>query len=421
MKTMEQGGLNPDPNGERLEKVETSISELTTMIKSLKKRKHSTRRKHKHRRRRSSSSSGSESSRGRRSKYSRHSSQSRFGTSATSSKGRSSIGSASDSDSLSTSGTQSRRSILDGNIAQWPPTSGAQNLLPHPVGTSAVFKSSTDPRVNTQDACMRDDNAPLSMEESLEIHIDEETRKLLGAPPKPAEKFGPKFHSEIYQRWGAIRISGMLKDERVKLKEDHPPPQNCELGGPNLNQELLKTLPAYAKEKDEDLRRVQDHIGVSLSIMGQALTNAIQKPDSYSRNDMLQNVSDAGRYLMGTHYFLSSLRRKMIKSNIKDPDMKELLDKCQISSNLFGPDLATQVKTAQALAKTSREISGATAPKDVQKTMTGTSHQPRRTFAPSNSKTKESLNYNRPPTKRTTMSPKRWSGRSPRFQRATKK
>lgn len=162
----------------------------------------------------------------------------------------------------------------------------------------------------------------------------------------------------------------MPKEERDRLKSRHPNPKNCILTGPKLNLELALVVPSFCRDKDDELRRIQDHVSVVLSTLGSVITDVLDEKKPVDRKVILRDLSDAGRYLSGTHYSLSLARRKQVKFNIRDIDMKTLLQESAIYPMLFGSDLSTQVKTAHALAKTGREIAGT---KAVQSTI-GTFH-----------------------------------------------
>ncbi|CAL8116148.1 unnamed protein product [Orchesella dallaii] len=190
----------------------------------------------------------------------------------------------------------------------------------------------------------------------LQLHVlDEEVMQLLGEPVKHANK-GPAVHTELKTRWESIAKSGMPKADRDTIREKYKPPKNCNVGAPLLNAELSKAVNAYTKSRDDELFRVQNDIETSISVMGQLLTSFLDDQRELSRHEIIAQLSDCARFLVGTQLQVSSFRRRQIRPNIKDTTTHDMLQDISIYPQLFGEDLALKVKQAHSVAKVSLDM-----------------------------------------------------------------
>ncbi len=189
----------------------------------------------------------------------------------------------------------------------------------------------------------------------LEIQVlDSETAALLGEIPNDGAKRGPKIHNEVATRWNAIAKSGLPKEERTSFQE-LTLPENLDVFTPVLNPELITAIPDIAKSRDDSLRRVQEHVASVLGSLGRILSDQLTN-DSVNRPSLISELSTAGRYLAGTQYSLSLMRRRSIQSQIKDSAITKVLQNATMYPNLFGSDLSSEVKTAKAVSKVGHEI-----------------------------------------------------------------
>ncbi|OXA40675.1 putative enzymatic polyprotein [Folsomia candida] len=140
--------------------------------------------------------------------------------------------------------------------------------------------------------------------------LDTETTALLGDLPKPVAKMGAKLHPQITERWNAIAKTGLSKEERDKLLDKYPIPEGLIISGAKINPELTSATPDVVKLKDDSLRRIQDHIATASAAIGNVLGSILDDKTELTRHDLISKISDAGRYLLGTQYALSTYRRK---------------------------------------------------------------------------------------------------------------
>ncbi|OXA45296.1 putative enzymatic polyprotein [Folsomia candida] len=163
-----------------------------------------------------------------------------------------------------------------------------------------------------------------------------DTSSLLGDLPKPVAKMGPSLHPQITERWNAIAKSGLSKEERDKLLDKYPIPERMIIAGAKINPELTSAIPDVVKIKDDSLRRIQDHIATASAAIGNVLGSILDDKMEITRHDLISKISDAGRYLLGTQYALSTYRRKQVAANIKDPTMTRVLNDSEVYPFLFG-------------------------------------------------------------------------------------
>ncbi|XP_021965115.1 uncharacterized protein LOC110860391 [Folsomia candida] len=142
--------------------------------------------------------------------------------------------------------------------------------------------------------------------------LDTETTALLGDLPKPVAKMGAKLHPQITERWNAIAKTGLSKEERDKLLDKYPIPEGLIISGAKINPELTSATPDVVKLKDDSLRRIQDHIATASAAIGNVLGSILDDKTELTRHDLISKISDAGRYLLGTQYALSTYRRKQV-------------------------------------------------------------------------------------------------------------
>ncbi|CAL8092694.1 unnamed protein product [Orchesella dallaii] len=249
----------------------------------------------------------------------------------------------------------------------------------------------------------------------LEINApNEELIKLLGLDPGSVQKTGDSFRPEVASRWQEIAKSGLQKDERSRIKAVFKPPPNCEFGAPTLNPELSRSILPVVKNRDEEISRVQGNVQVSISGLGNLLSGLLDDDLKLERNDLISKISDAGRFLVGTQYSLSLLRRRLIRENIKDISMKEVLSETSVYPHLFGSDLGTKVKEIHAVTKMGIDI---TKPSGSGiKPVTSSTFKRKATGSDGNPSVKRHLNSYRPLPSRPTVN-RSQGNRSGRYNR----
>jgi len=185
--------------------------------------------------------------------------------------------------------------------------------------------------------------------------LDQETAALLGDQHSVDTPKGPKLHPELVSRWDVIAMKGLPKEERDAIKQRAPLPANSNYFGPATNPELKKVVSTYTRDKDDELRRVQDNVSVCITGLGNII-NSLLEDKEINKKELIKNLSDTGRYLVGTQYSLSLIRRKNIRANVKEANMKDLLSELPIYPLLFGDDLSSKIKAANAMNKVGNEM-----------------------------------------------------------------
>jgi len=219
--------------------------------------------------------------------------------------------------------------------------------------------------------------------------LDSETAALLGDMPLAGPPMGPVIHSELAARWNQIAKKGLSKEERDRFVAKFPRPENFEAIGTLVNAELGNVIPDPVKIRDEGLKRIQDHLAAAAGALGKVISGLLQSDSDFDKKALVADLSDTGRYLIGTQYSLSLFRRKQISTQIKDPAMSLILGKSEIYPKLFGTDLSSEVKAAKALDKVGQDIT-------VQKTSNNHSSNRQKPISSYYRKDKEPLNSNRP-------------------------
>jgi len=111
----------------------------------------------------------------------------------------------------------------------------------------------------------------------------------------------------------------------------------------------------FSREKDKEWFRVQNNLSVVLNGLGHSMTLLLDEAQ-IDKKKILSIVSDSARYLGGTQYSISLLRRKLLRGHVKDKAMKDIPSSSSVYPCLFGADLTTAVKTAQTLSKAGKDL-----------------------------------------------------------------
>lgn len=232
-------------------------------------------------------------------------------------------------------------------------------------------------------------------QEILVIDVPNESLlKLLGADPGLSNKTGAALHSGVASRWHEIAKSGLPKEERDAIKMKFKPPPNCEFGPPVINPELAKAVLPIVRSRDDELSRVQTNLQVSISALGSVVSGLLNDKEPLNRENLISNINDAGRFLVGTQYSVSLLRRRIIKDNVKDSSIKELLHETPIYPNLFEADLSQKIKQMQTLTRVGNDITKANPGSQQIETRSATK---RTDSSRSSGSTRQNLNSFRPP------------------------
>lgn len=97
-------------------------------------------------------------------------------------------------------------------------------------------------------------------------------------------------------------------------------------------------------------------MGAALVAIGLTLTTVLEKPEEVNRDELVKQLSDAGKLLSDLHCQLSTARRSFVIP-VVDKSYKTVLEESKVDTYLFGEKLATKMKEAKVLKKTGEELS----------------------------------------------------------------
>jgi len=275
--------------------------------------------------------------------------------------------------------------------------------------SQSVEKSATartnDPRSTHIDKDSKKDEPssnPVDDNDVVDISTDyNDLELLLGSNPAAPLKQGTPLHALLNENWNGVLQKGLEKTERDLIKSKFPVPKDSLLGAPELNLELGKSISSFAKDRDDNFKRMQINMSVPATIIGNLLTSMLNDNFEFNKAKVIKDLSEAGRYLAGTIYSASYYRRKQIKMSITDNDTKEVLSDLPIYPLLFNSDVREKVKQAQALSKQTLKKSVANVRQSTQ------------AFSNAAANKSVSENYKRPPPRPKHTTSRKESGRRP--------
>lgn len=190
--------------------------------------------------------------------------------------------------------------------------------------------------------------------ESDECPLDDEILELLGASPASSKKMGEKIQKDIALRWEHIATSGLSKEARKELINNHLVPENCtKLAAPLLNPEIKAALSDTLIGKDKTCETRQNQIASAISCIGEALTKMLKSDNKDA--SIIKVLLDGAQLLCDSQYNESMKRRSLICATIKK-EIKSQLYETDIDTYLFGEKLADTLKAAKAINKSGSEI-----------------------------------------------------------------
>ena len=175
-------------------------------------------------------------------------------------------------------------------------------------------------------------------------------------PPLPkGEPLLPKLADRVKQYWQAdARNMRRSQDSYKALINTHRPPENCKfLKVPLINEGICKGLDPSVKRKDGDMTDIQKDI-LSANFAVLKIANQVLEADSKSTmgssKDLVKTSLDAVTLLGLAHSKLNNLRKSAIQLSL-DPDIGDHLAKHDVTTYLFGDNLAKLTKEARELNK----------------------------------------------------------------------
>lgn len=92
-----------------------------------------------------------------------------------------------------------------------------------------------------------------------------------------------------------------------------------------------------------------------MAALGKGIDFLLKNTSEAHNDTLLTNLSDAGRLFTSLYFELTSARRTFVYPYM-NKETKDLLEKCQPTNLLFGPDVGEQVKIAKSLQSTTKDM-----------------------------------------------------------------
>jgi hypothetical protein len=184
------------------------------------------------------------------------------------------------------------------------------------------------------------------------------------------ELFGGEQPATSEEAWDPVILSSTKGEVHAGLKEELRSALlskhqlkgelTC-LGPPKLNREVISALSKRQSimKRDDYQVKAQEQVGACLNALGTGVSELLKarRDLSAKEREALAKVAD-GMHLLSDHqYRLSLARRAFIKPCLAYVG-KSAADHSTVDDWLFGSTFADEVKSAQALEKTGRELSG---------------------------------------------------------------
>ncbi|CAG4942308.1 unnamed protein product [Parnassius apollo] len=193
---------------------------------------------------------------------------------------------------------------------------------------------------------------PSDSEEENNESMSSNVLQLLGEEPKHENIL--EIHIDVANIWNNIVTNGLDKESKDKINKKIPTLKNCDVTAPNLNSEILATLSASAKTRDERLREKQNQIGYIIANLNCVLKSLLVKNDS--NKEEIEKISDSLRLLCDLQFMESETRRAVILPGL-NKSIKNSLEKCKASDGLlFGKNLSETIKESKSIERSSRDL-----------------------------------------------------------------
>ena len=194
----------------------------------------------------------------------------------------------------------------------------------------------------------------LDVEEEILTAVEAERPPV--APLPEGEPLLPKLADRVKRYWQTdARNMRRNQDSYKALVNTHRPPENCKfLTVPLINEGIYKGLAPSVKRKDGDMTDIQKDI-LSANCAVLKIANQVLEADSkstmISSKDLVKMSLDAVTFLGLAHSKLNNLRKSAIQLSL-DPDIRDVCSaKHEVTTYLFGDDLAKSIKEARELNK----------------------------------------------------------------------
>ncbi|XP_031337664.1 uncharacterized protein LOC116166724 [Photinus pyralis] len=196
-----------------------------------------------------------------------------------------------------------------------------------------------------------------------DVQLPMEVLEILGNDPSQKETSSPNLHAALASRWTSLAAFGLSKDEQNAFADTYTTPANCSaLTAPALNPETRAILPSSIQAKDAAYVKFQSSLSNGIVALGRGLDIVLRENENFPTNcreNLLKNLSDAGKILVSFFHDLSISRRKFIFPYM-NKNTKDILEQCPPTNLLFGSDLAEKVKAAKHIESSGKDLKAST-------------------------------------------------------------
>lgn len=190
---------------------------------------------------------------------------------------------------------------------------------------------------------------------TLDISIDDETRKLLERETEKDEQAGIELHHLVAARWTSILVEGLKKENRAELLKKYPTVKNCNtLKAPVLNPEVHRVLTESSRQRDNFKIGKQNQLAAGLSALAVAL-NILIPAELQNKSEILNALLDAGKLITDVHYRLSVARRAYISPHLNNL-VADVAKSCPIDNFLYGNSFTDKIRSAQQMERVGKNL-----------------------------------------------------------------
>ena len=189
-----------------------------------------------------------------------------------------------------------------------------------------------------------------------EVPLSEELLNAIGKRINEERPLAPSLHSQFAVLWQDVIEKGLPDEERNKLIDKYPLPENCLFSDPpKMNMEIKTVVQPPVVNRDTRIILKQQKIAAALSALAKVLSSLVKDGKDLQEIPTIECLSDAIRLLADIQRDESLIRRSLIISNI-NVSLRDALTQTKCGNFLFGEKLEEIIKSAKALESTVKEL-----------------------------------------------------------------
>lgn len=185
--------------------------------------------------------------------------------------------------------------------------------------------------------------------------LDENFLEAIGNRLVTEKILGPPLHDDLMVRWKDVLKEGLPKEEKENMAKKYHQPENCTfVDAPKVNKRAKELVQAPVIDRDNRLVAKQEKVGLCLAAISHLMIKIFDKEkidDVY----FIKVLSDISRLLLDLQRDENITRRALMTSNLPHW-LKELIDSTTVDEWLFGDDFDKNLKEAQEMQKSNKEI-----------------------------------------------------------------